>query len=81
MSCRECHWTIRPVPCEKPYGFDVLIEVQRQSLIMETDERHYKGSESKARSRAKMVPGYRRVLAVAPLSEEVWLRSYGEGRL
>jgi hypothetical protein len=81
-SCEECHWTIRPDPVAKPYGFDVLIELRRPNgLTDQTAERHYKGSESKARSRAKTAPGFSRVLAVVPLSEERWLRTYGEGRM
>jgi len=81
-SCVECHWTIRPIPFEgTPYGFDVLIEVRKQSLVFDTEVRHYKGSEATARRRARSVPRFSRVLAIAPLNETAWLNAYGEGRM
>ncbi len=81
-SCVDCHWPLRPQPVTgKVYGCDVLIEVQRQTLLRETEERHYKGTEAKARNRAKTVPGFRRVLAVVPYDEVTWINAYGEGRM
>jgi hypothetical protein len=81
-SCEQCHWPIRPLVISGPaYGFDVLIEVQGRSLRLETVEKHYKGTESRVRSRAKTVAGFRRVLAVVPYDEATWIRSYGEGRM
>lgn len=80
--CKECHWTIRPIEIAEPYGYDVLIEVQRTgSLLTETQERHYKGNETTARRRAKSIPMFLRVLAVIPLSQESWINAYGEGRM
>ena len=81
-SCEECHWPIRPLPIEgKPYGCDVLIEIRTDLISTTTQVRHYKGSESKARSQAKYVPRFIRVLAVVPLSKTAWLNSYGEGKM
>jgi hypothetical protein len=80
--CAGCTWTIRPTPVEgTPYGFDVLIEVRKPSLIFDTVAKHYKGSEAKVRQRAKTVSGFSRVLALVPLSEAQWINAYGEGRM
>lgn len=80
-SCTQCHWTLRPDAVEKPYGFDVLIEVRDGSLRTTTAERHYKGNETTTRRRARSFPNFVRVLAVVPLGEAEWLRCYGEGRM
>jgi hypothetical protein len=80
-SCNECHWPIRPSPVEKPYGYDVLIEVRSTNLATTTEARHYKGSEATARRRARSFPCFVRVLAVVPLDEKTWLSCYGEGRM
>lgn len=80
-SCTECHWVIRPAPVDNPYGYDVLVEVRAGNLTTSTSARHYKGSEATARRRARMVPGFVRVLAAVALSKDTWLSAYGEGRM
>jgi hypothetical protein len=80
-SCTECHWTIRPSHVEKPYGYDVLVEVRATNCTTATEVRHYKGNETTARRRARLFPNFVRVLAVDPLSKATWLSAYGEGRM
>ena len=79
--CAECGWTIRPVPVAHPYGYDVLIEVRTSAGRTEPVQKHFKGSETRVRNQAKRTACYVRVLAVVALSEEQWLRAYGEGRM
>jgi hypothetical protein len=80
-SCTECHWVIRPAPVADAYGYDVLVEIRAGNLTTSTDARHYKGTEATARRRARMLPGFVRVLATVPLSRATWLAVYGEGRM
>lgn len=80
-TCPECHWVIRPTPVEKPYGYDVLVELNTPDGGTTTIEKHYKGKESNARNQAKRVPRFSRVLAVVPIAEANWLAAYGEGRM
>lgn len=79
--CGECGWTIRPTPVERPYGFDLLIEVRASYGGTGKIEKHFKGTETRVRNQAKRVPMFLRVLAVVPLTEAQWINSYGEGRL
>lgn len=79
--CADCAWVIRPTPVDNPYGYDLLIEVRGQSGRAEKQEKHYKGSESRARNQAKRVPCFTRVLAAVPLSEAQWIAAYGEGKM
>lgn len=79
-SCPQCRWVLRFEPVARPYGFDILIQI-RTGQGFDTLEKHYKGTEAKARSRAKTTPKFERVLATVPLSEETWIRTYGEGRM
>ena len=81
QSCAKCHWTIRPENVPDPYGYDVLIKIRNTNLTTTTAERHYKGNETTARRRARMVQGSAGVIAVVPLSKDQWLSAYGEGRM
>jgi hypothetical protein len=71
---------MRPDPVENPFGYDVLIEIRAGGLLT-TQEKHYKGNEAKCRSRAKAVRNFNRVLALVPLSEETFIRAYGDSNL
>jgi hypothetical protein len=79
-NCPDCRWVIRPDSVENPFGYDVLIEIRDRGLLV-TQEKHYKGNEAKARSRAKAVRNFSRVLALVPLSEETFIRAYGDSTM
>jgi hypothetical protein len=76
--CPACKWVIRPTPVEKVFGCDVLVEVRIAGGRSELQEKHYKGQPAQARTNAMNRSGAMRVLSIIPLSEEDYIRAYGD---
>jgi hypothetical protein len=83
LHCAECDWPIRSYVLAQPvYGFDLRIEVNPTGNRVEQRTVHFKtSSEAVARSRAKRVRDFWKVLAVRPLTEKQYIDAYGEGRM
>ena len=83
-ACKVCRYPLpghRAVDPADVFGCDIMIEVMTGMVGTKMIEKHFKGSEATARSRAIMVKGFRRVVAVRPLTQDKYLMCYGEGRM
>lgn len=66
---------------EKPFGWDLEIEIRTGMVGTETRNVHYRGTEKKARRQALMQRNFVRVVKATPLTEKQWISAYGSGRM
>lgn len=66
---------------DPPFGYDVCIELNAGFMRRETIQKHFLGTQSRARRRAMEVPRAVKVLKMEPLTERQWVAAYGDPRL
>ncbi len=70
----------KPARAHKAYGWDVTVRMVRPINSQKTY--HWRGcSENAARRKGMLKAGAVEIVSVEPLSEDQWIRAYGDPRL
>ena len=75
--CSACHQ--EAMNSDKPWGYDVEIELRVGMVATEVKEFHKQGTEAAVRRWARLKSGFVSVVKMTPYTRKRWNEAYGHG--